>query len=123
MILITIILITMEAPGGGMGGAVDGAGDPVVGTIEEEVTEGEGVMGLMVVDLVVVVDLVEEVDLVVVVDLVEVVEAVVEVEEEAGVVVNHTSMIFLTYSQTLCTCQLTEFELFSLMRGPSDSLR
>jgi hypothetical protein len=115
MILITMILITMDfmVPGGGTVGAVVGAGDLVVGTIEVEgVTEGEGDIGLMVVDLVEeVVDLVEEVEEVVVglveeveevVGLVEEVEeveevgaeAVVEVEEEVGVVVNHTSMIF-----------------------------
>jgi hypothetical protein len=142
MILITMILITMDfmVPGGGTVGAVVGAGDPVVGTIEVEgVTEGEGDIGLMVVDLVVEeVDLVEEVGLVEEVeevveveDLVEEVEeveaeAVVEVEEEVGVVVNHTSMIFLTYSQRLCTCQYVcsnerSFGFPALMRGPSDS--
>ena len=100
MILITMILITMDfmVPGGGTVGAVVGAGDLVVGTIEVEgVTEGEGDIGLMVVDLVVEeVDLVEEVGLVEEVEEVEEVgaEAVVEVEEEVGVVVNHTSMIF-----------------------------
>jgi hypothetical protein len=113
MILITMILTTMDfmVLGGGTVGAVDGGEDPVVGTIEvEEDIEVEGVMGLIVVDLVevvdlvvVVVDLVEEVEEVVdlveeveeVVDLVEEVEAEAVVEvEEAGVVVNHTSMIF-----------------------------
>ena len=112
MILITMILTTMDFMVlGGTVGAVDGAEDPVVGTMdeEEEDIEVEGVMDLMVEVLV---DPMEE-------GLVEVVEAweeavvvaVVEVEEAEEVeevVVNHTSMIFLTYSQTLCTCQLTD---------------
>ena len=108
MILITMILITMDftVPGGGTVGAVVGAGDPVVGTMdEEEDIEVEGVMDLEEVE-VVLVDPMEEV--VEEVDLVEVAEAVVEVEEVEEVVVKRTSMIFLTYSQTLCTCQLTD---------------
>jgi hypothetical protein len=87
---------------------------------EEEDIEVEGVtmdlmdpMDLMVADLVE--EVVEEEGLVEEVDLVEVAEAVVEVEvaaeeveEVEEVVVKRTSMIFLTYSQTLCTCQLTD---------------
>jgi hypothetical protein len=72
---------------------------------EEEDIEVEGVMDLEEVE-VVLVDPMEEV--VEEVDLVEVAEAVVEVEEVEEVVVKRTSMIFLTYSQTLCTCQLTD---------------
>jgi energy-converting hydrogenase Eha subunit E len=135
MFLITMILTTMDFMVlGGTVGAVDGAEDPVVGTMdEEEDIEVEGVtMDLMDPMEVVLVDpmeeevglveeVVEEVDLVEVaeavveveevveeVDLVEVAEAVVEVEEVEEVVVKRTSMIFLTYSQTLCTCQLTD---------------
>jgi len=111
----TMILTTMDFMVlGGTVGAVDGAEDPVVGTMdEEEDIEVEGVtMDLMDPMEEVLVDPMEEVGLVeeVVeeVDLVEVAEAVVEVEEVEEVVVKRTSMIFLTYSQTLCTCQLTD---------------
>ena len=113
MILITMILITMDFMVlGGTVGAVDGGEDPVVGTMdeEEEDIEVEGVMDLMDPMEEVLVDPMEE-------DLVEVVEAweeavVVAVEE---VVVNHTSMIFLTYSQTLCTCQLTDLNSHTIL--------
>jgi energy-converting hydrogenase Eha subunit E len=101
MILITMILTTMDFMVlGGTVGAVDGGEDPVVGTMdEEEDIEVEGVMDLM--DPMVE-GLEEEVEA-----EAEVVE-VEEAEEVEEVVVNHTSMIFLTYSQTLCTCQLTD---------------
>jgi len=86
-----------------------------VGTMdEEEDIEVEGVtMDLMDPMEEVLVDPMEEVGLVEEVVAWEeaVVVAVVEVEEAEEVeevVVKRTSMIFLTYSQTLCTCQLTD---------------